>query len=596
MGAAVALIALAAAACQPAPATPATGVTQPPPAEPTPAPPTGPPTPAPIELASIRVGLGRAPSTLDPALVPPLDASANDLVANLFVGLARLDGDTQRVVPALAREWAQQPDGLTWHVFLRDDVFWVRINPQTGEVERVRPVTAGDVVTAVRRACHPATGAPLGSSPAVYLIRGCQEIHQRDRATLTPELVEQTIGVRVLNEVAAEFSLTTDTALFPTLLAMPILAPVPTDLIEAEGEAWTQPGAIWTSGPFALDPATPAEQGYTLVANPQWPPERAGNVGRVEVMPATPEDAFRAWQAGEVALAAVPESQVQAALDGDPAAYRLHAQPASMFIVASYDTYPLDNADLRRALALALDREAIIREVLAAHGQAGLPASTIIPPGVALAPPSAEAGWGYDPAAARTALASAGFPDCLSLPPVTLLVSEGDGLSASLAQSVVTMWEAALGCDGRFVVEEQAAFELLTAARELPLDSRQPPRPGLILLGWQGDTPDAHHWLADVLACRELFPAAYLNQARPCIVPEEQLAAAAGQHDDEARAAVYRSLTAAFFSPGGEMPVIPLYTYARPLAISPWLEIPQGSGETGFLAGPLRFDEWVVTR
>ncbi len=105
-------------------------------------------------------------------------------------------------------------------------------------------------------------------------------------------------------------------------------------------------------------------------------------------------------------------------------------------------------------------------------------------PGVALAPPSGEADAGYDPAAARAALARAGYVDCFGMPGVTLLVSEGDDLSLELAQRIIATWEETLGCDGAFTIEEQGVYDLLAAAHEQRPDSRQPPRPGLILLGW----------------------------------------------------------------------------------------------------------------
>jgi hypothetical protein len=43
------------------------------------------------------------------------------------------------------------------------------------------------------------------------------------------------------------------------------------------------------------------------------------------------------------------------------------------------------------------------------------------------------------------------------------------------------------------------------------------------------------------------------------------------------------------FAAGGEMPVIPLFFYARPLAFQEWIEF------FPLHAGPLRFDRWVVS-
>mgnify|MGYP005851064391 CR=1 FL=1 len=539
--------------------------------------------------AAIRINLGRPPSTLDPSLAAPLDAAARDLVDNLFIGLTYLDPDTGRIKPALAREWQMLEDGLTWYVYLRDDVFWVRLDPGTGELVRVRPVTAGDVVYAVRRSCRPDSDAPHGSSPLIYMVQGCREVSQQDPSLLTPEFVEQAVGVRVLNDVAVEFKIVSDPALFPTLMAMPAIYPVPSDLIASAGAGWTAPGMVWTSGPYTLDPTVGPQEGYVLVANPDWPFERTGNVTAIRVIFDSSAESLQTWEAGELGLSVVPEALVQnVPLDGSPA-YRLLAQPASEFIAVAYETHPLDNADVRRALSLALDRPAIIAEVLRTYGETGLPASTIVPPGSVLAPSGDAVGASFDSDAARAALARAGYADCKGMPSVRLWVDDASDRSFALAQRMVEMWEQTLGCEGVFTIEQRPLFEIMTTLQH-PAEGNEPRRPGLIMLGWQADYPDTQHWLADIFGCRELFPESYLDLARPCIVPEDQLAAASGQRDDTARAAVYETLTRALFAPAGEFPVIPVYVHARPLAINPWLEIyPQQ-------AGSLRFDKWVVTR
>lgn len=544
-----------------------------------------PPPPSP-DAGVVRINLGRAPTTLDPLRVAPLDSSANDLIENLFVGLTSLNPETQRVEPALARSWEQLVDGLTWYVYLRDDIFWVQVDAATGALERIRPVTAADVVYAAQRACRADSGAPLGSRPAIFVIQGCREIYERDATTLTSDFVRSTLGVRVLNDVAVEFKLTADTAILPTLLALPMLRPVPADLIALEGEGWTEPAVIWTSGPYALHPNSSIADGYTLVANSLWPLGRSGNVETVEVtFEETSEQSFRAWQADELDLTEIPADALTVVPFGNDTAYRLLAKPASVFLMASYEVAPLGNADVRRALSLALDRETLVREVLFPNGMIALPAATIIPPGAAAAP-LADGGAGYNPTAAREALARAGYPDCQGLPPITLLTDGVFDLSAGLARGILAMWNSVLGCRDVFTVDQQPLLDIYADLQTQPLGSRS--RAALILLGWQADYPDAHHWLADLMGCREFFPTAYLDQARPCIYADAQLLNAAALHDEEARADFYEHALSDLFGPQGEMPIIPLYFFARPIAVHPWL----GIGEQR--AGPLRFDRWVL--
>jgi oligopeptide transport system substrate-binding protein len=544
------------------------------------------PPPAPEPVVG-RVHLGAPPVTIDPGAAIQLDGAASDLVANMFVGLTALNPDTRQVEPALATRWEISEDGQTWTVYLRDDVYWVQVDPEGGEVERVRPVTAGDVVTAVQRACQADTAAPQAS--AVFVIAGCRFLHAQDPDLLTPEVIEQTLGARVLNDVAVEFRLGSETVHFPSIMAMPVMHPVPTDLIESEGEGWTDPALIWTSGPFALQPTIPLAEGATLVANPFWPLPRAGNLDAVQVSfdsaEVDPAEAFAAWQEERLDLTVVPDSALASAPFGDNPAYWLLGQPVTGMVVFSYDTPPFNNQAVRQAFSLALDREAVVEDILLPAGQAALPATEITPPGSADAPAYGTVGLGYDPEAAAEVMAEEGFANCASIPPTTILTHESD-LALALANDYVAMWEAALGCpEGLFTVEQRPLHEILVALQEPPvgLEDR---RAGLAILTWEADYPDAYHWLADIFGCRDLFPNAYLNQARACVEADERLAESA--HLGEARAARIETVEQAFLGAGGEVPVIPVFHYARPLAIQPWLAI------APLDAGPLRFDQWVL--
>lgn len=539
-------------------------------------------TPTELPMPTVaRVDLGLPPATLDPALVAPLDVAANDLVENLFAGLTSLDPDTGHVEPALAREWERSEDGLTWTIYLRDDVFWVRGNPETGQIEAVRPVTAGDVVYAIERACRAGTGAPLAGS--LFGIQGCRDMYG--------QLPNASLGVRVLNDVAVEFKLTTGTSTFPAILSMPVTRPVPAELIDSAGNSWTHPTNVWTSGPFTLQPTVDPVAGYTLLANPMWPLARPGNldIAQVSFDPSL-EEALTAWQAGDLDVSAIPPSAVGTIPFDETSSYRLLARPAAAFLVASYDTPPMDNPNVRRALALALDRQALINTVFEPAGVPAIPAGVLTPPGMASVPTDDEVGVTYDPDAARAALAAAGYSGCSTMIPISLLTDDSV-LSMALANRLAEMWAVVLGCQGRILLEQRPLQEVLALLHEPPGALQRQfrgPRPGLILLSWQADYPDAQHWLADILGCREFFPEAYLNSARPCVDADQQLIQAGSEYDEAVRAGLYRQVVAALFGPDGEMPVIPLIFHARALAVQPWVHISPSR------AGALRFDRWVV--
>jgi ABC-type oligopeptide transport system substrate-binding subunit len=545
------------------------------------------------DLTIISINLGTPPKTIDPARVAPRGGADNDLVDNLFAGLFRINPETNRLEPGLAESLEKTEDGLTWWIRLRQDIYWVKINPQTEQIEPVRPINAGDVVYSVRRICNPSTGTPLGYQSGMFLIEGCEAINTMQDPLPTDEEIEQTLGVKVIDDAIVEFKLTEDSAVFPSILAMPMFHPVPADLVDVEGDAWTAPENIWTSGPYTLQPTIPAEEGYTLIANPHWPIERAGNIDIILIGFDTTGQAYRAWQNGSLELATVPPDQlVNAPFRSDPA-YRMLALPAASFIVFSYESYPVNDPLVRRALSLSIDREAFVYETLAAIGEAGLPAVSLVPPGTVLAPPYEEAETGYDPDAARAALEEAGYPGCYGFPRSYFYTysSEADPNSLDIANTYIAMWEKELGCTGRFIVRRKSTrelFDLLQTPQTLIVDDEETQRPIMITHAWEADYPDTQHWLADILGCQELFPDAYLDQARTCDTFDRQLAQAPDEFDDEARAEIYTSILDGLFSSTGEMPVIPLYYYARPMAIGEGLDI------TGTHAGPLQFDRWIL--
>ena len=142
-------------------------------------------------------------TAFDPQLVT--DQPTLDLIENLYGGLTNHNPRTNAIESELALNWNVSQDGLTWTFNLRDDVYWVRPRQLSasifGEdaqfepvgVDRVRPVTANDVVFAVRRACDPATRMP--DVFLLFIIEGCQAVNSLQKAT-SADL--ERIGVRAL--------------------------------------------------------------------------------------------------------------------------------------------------------------------------------------------------------------------------------------------------------------------------------------------------------------------------------------------------------------------------------------------------------------
>jgi len=118
----------------------------------------------------------------------------------------------------------------------------------------------------------------------------------------------------------------------------------------------------------------------------------------------------------------VPPSK-STVVDSDPNLQKLNVKgdvPRTFGIEFNFTVKPLDNKNVRLALAKSIDREAFAKVVLPGIGKA---TECWLAPGTPGYDASDCAAIKYDPAAAKQALAAAGFPNGQGFPELTLLVS-----------------------------------------------------------------------------------------------------------------------------------------------------------------------------
>ncbi|GAB4435605.1 MAG: ABC transporter substrate-binding protein [Anaerolineae bacterium] len=506
------------------------------------------------------------------------DPTSAEIVENLFLALTDYDPQTGAVRPELARVWEIAEDGQTFTFTLRDDVFWVRYDPDSRLTARVRAVTAQDFVDGIRRACEP-TAAPATAALLASVIEGCAAVNQTAPEFITLEALAL-VGVSAPDPVTLVIR-TREPA--PWFLAMtPALRPVLLDDIRRYGDGWTLPGNIVTNGPFVLSGNGPNRQMTLLRANPHLPAdlEGPGNVARVvfDVAPdASAGYALYLEHAVDVSRFS-PEEAAAYLFAGvrPPEALEIPEMRVGYFGFA-HDRAPFNDVRVRRAFAAALDREAFVAQAL---GGVGLPMTHFAPPEVFGAPVrDAGADVGYDPDYAREQLAAAGYRDCFGFPSVTLMAFDS---ASAWVDFALRAWEEVLGCEAQVFNVQLVRFpQLLERTDASAVPSR---RPHIFTLLWLGEYPDEHNWVGDVLWC-EAAP----RTGRVCTETDDLIAEAAVARDAEARRALYAQVEAAFFGPDGEAPVAPLYQWVTWLSVKPWVSGPLA---TDLALGGLHWD-WV---
>jgi oligopeptide transport system substrate-binding protein len=516
-----------------------------------------------------------APGSLDPTRVSRFDPHARDLVENLFVGLTRFDPTTQTIKPMLARDWSVSEDGLTWTFELRDDISWVRFNPQTQQTEAVRPVAAGDFVYAIQRACDPQRPSPVTAN--LMIVQGCQRVANAFPQTINDLFIAREIGVRATGPHSLEIDLLFPASYFPTLLSTPEYRPLPRESVSDTAD-WTAVDILMTNGPFVLQAQSPG--GLQLAQNPFWPDVLEGNIEHISVT-------FTSNTLSITELIATDAVDMARLASEDIASVRstraegLHSVEASTVTLLgfSHELSLTNSKPVRQALSMAIDRTALASRLFPDEA---IGFSQLTPPSTVSAPPINNVP--FSPAQAQARFEEAGFAACSNMPEkLIVMVPNDDPRWAELGQIIIQQWTQVLGCN-------PALFELRVLSRPLLIelghsayDPEEIERGHVWLAFWSGDYPDANAWLSDALHCQY----GYIRTGRACDEADTWLDQAAIEPDPVLRTALYDQVADRFFGPDGTIPVAPLF-----VSVSHWFEQPWLSGVNAY--GSARFDLWSI--
>lgn len=424
---------------------------------------------------TIRLNLGVEPPSADPALAE--DPSSIQIDELLFLGLTDLDDETMEPIPELATSWKVSDDGLEWTFDLRRDVYWVHHDPASGKFTKKRPVTAHDVEYAIKRALDPATASSL--SYVLFIIKNAEPFNSGQITDAGQ------VGVRAVEDYAVQFTLERPAAYFPIITALWVARPTPHEPIEQFGYKWTEPGNIWTNGPYALQ-SWEHEASMTMVKNPSY--YDAKNVAIEQVqwsMIREGSAALAEYKQGRLDACDVPADDL-AAVKADPVLSKeLRAIPylGTYYLGFNNAKPPFDNRLVRQAFSYALDRRAFIDSVLKGEQR---PAVSFAGPGV-FGSPTADPeydGIGYNPDLAKQLLAEAGYPGGKGLPEITLAYYTSQ-LHRQAAEFAQQSWRDVLGVD-----VELANLELRAYLKALGEDT-----PQVFSSVWVSDYPDEDNWV-----------------------------------------------------------------------------------------------------
>lgn len=333
------------------------------------------------------------------------------------------------IVPSLAERWEIADDGLQYVFHLRDGLTW----------SDGASLTAHDVEYGIKRVLDP---RDPGSSVAIYFA-----LQQGEATYLGENTNWDAVGVRALDELTVEFKLAAPAPYFMSVMNRPDGGPQPRHAIEAHGANWTEPELQVVSGAFRRVEARADALVLERRENDARP--RTGNVRRVELLAVEVPDAVPMYAAGDVDMVAVRYTPRKA--DLAPHAEDAVLGPAgwSGYLAFAHTREPASSLDFRRALAHAIDREALAHAI-----PSNLVVATggVVPP--ALQGHTPDIAPRFDPDLARTLLAASGFSR----------VRLTEAAAWDVVDAIVDMWRDVLGLE----VEQVEADGDLTVKGWLP--------------------------------------------------------------------------------------------------------------------------------
>lgn len=481
-----------------------------------------------------RVGNGSEPQDLDPQTITGVPE--HKIVMALFEGLVSEDPKDLHPVPGLAEKWDISPDGKIYTFHLRADAKW-----SNGE-----RITTADVIDSYRRMLSPRLAAEYAYLIYNFVV-GAKDYYLGKSTDFS------TVGFKAIDERTLQVTLLNPTPYLIKIIASHVSwMPVPVNVITRFGgldqkrSAWTRMGNLVGSGPFQLKEWLP-NQRIVVTRNPHYWDARTVKLDEIHFLPtddiSTDERNFRT---GQVHMTnELPNSKIDAYRKNHPESLRIDPYLGVYFYRCNVARPPLNDKRVRQALAYAIDRESIVRNVTRGEQQ---PAYAVSYPGTA----------GYTPVAklsgtladAKRLLTEAGYPDGKGMPPIELLYNTSENHRA-IAEAIQQMWRKNLGINLQMVNQEWKVY----------LDMQHTKNYMLQRAGWIADYVDPHVFL-------DMWETDNGNNDTNWSHPEYDrlLHAALAAKNQSERYEIYQKMDAILVD---ELPVIPIYFYTKVNALSP---------------------------
>ncbi|WP_235993041.1 peptide ABC transporter substrate-binding protein [Heyndrickxia sporothermodurans] len=312
------------------------------------------------------------------ALHPGLAQGTHDswILEGTFEGLTKKTPEG-KIVEGMAEKWETSEDGLTWTFHLRDGIKW-----SNGD-----PVTAEDFEYAWKFVLNPKNASTYAYQ--LYYLKGGTEFNSfkltksKDSKKLAEQdkklkELEDKVGVKAKDEKTLEVTLASSTPYFLDLTSFYTYYPISKKVQEATPKWYTEASTFVSNGPFKLTEWKHKES-LKIEKNENYYDKDNIKLDAVTFAVIDQETtAYQMYQNGELDMVyPIPQDVLPTLKDNK----EFHNGPdlSTYYFNLNNKVKPFNNAKVRKALAMAIDRKTIVENV-AQGGQQ--PAYSIVPPGI----------------------------------------------------------------------------------------------------------------------------------------------------------------------------------------------------------------------
>ena len=391
----------------------------------------------------IVISVGGAPSSLDPAFAKGISTAI--YISHTFETLTQRD-EKGNIIPALAHSWESLNNNTIYIFHLRENAKW----------SDGKNLTADDFVYSLRRLIDPEVASPF--SLGFDIIKNAHKI-------MRGEMSLEELGVEALDDYTLKIELDIPLPYFEEAMASDIASPVRKDIIETYKDDWTLNTETYIgNGPYII---TKHEEAVKIVMEKNKNYWDSKNVKAEKITFEFLEDlntAVAAIYANDILFYPEAPENERASLIEKGIGREIDTTSVSYYMV-NLKRKPFNNPLVRKALALAIDRNYIVNNIL---GGGRIAAYGFVPINVKNGTNNfrdnateyfslREEDYQKNIEEAKRLLAKAGYGDIKKFPIIELITSTNPP-SLLVAEAVQNMYKNNLGIELKLRYEEYTTY------------------------------------------------------------------------------------------------------------------------------------------